>query len=162
VRGLLHQVAAQAGGDLLRQEAMTFANAMGVNPKKLAKGAQRLKEALLVGDDPLLVPLLTLTAQVRTSIVFNTETKHLKLIGNLYDNCQEALVQYAEFLQTTITDPEEYSRLMPSLSTLAHDYKLEPEVCVPLRSHPSQHGVGGGSSPGLRTHLQLVGLRGRR
>ena len=65
---MLHQVAAQAGGELLRQEAMTFANAMGVNPKKLAKGALRLKEALLVGDDPLMVPLLTLTAQVRSSI----------------------------------------------------------------------------------------------
>jgi hypothetical protein len=63
------QVAAQAGGELLRGEAMTFSNAMGVNPKKLAKGAQRLKEALLVGDDPLLVPLLTLVAQVRSSLV---------------------------------------------------------------------------------------------
>jgi hypothetical protein len=75
---------------------------------------------------------------VRTSIVYNTETRHLKLIGNLYDNCQEALVQYAEFLHTTVTEPEEYMRLMPSLATLAHDYKLEPEVSPPCTTTPTR------------------------
>lgn len=37
----------------------------------------------------LAIPLLVLIAQQRSSIIFKTESSHLKLIGDLYDKVRE-------------------------------------------------------------------------
>ncbi|KAK3257881.1 hypothetical protein CYMTET_33047 [Cymbomonas tetramitiformis] len=72
------QVAAMAGGEQLRTEALTFT--MTGSAKSLQKGAARLKDALMSKDDPMAVPFLVLIGQQRTSILFNTDTPHLKLV----------------------------------------------------------------------------------
>ena len=116
-----------AGGETLRSEAINFNNDM--TPKARAKGVARLKEALqkgTLGGDPLTVPLLVLIAQTRQAIIFKTDSKHLKLVSQLYDGCQETFFHYCDFLEQAFDD-QEYAAV-PSLKALVHDYGLEPGV----------------------------------
>ena len=122
------QVEAMAGGETLRSEAINFNNDM--TPKARAKGVARLKEALqkgTLGGDPLTVPLLVLIAQTRQAIIFKTDSKHLKLVSQLYDGCQETFFHYCDFLEQAFDD-QEYAATVPSLKALVHDYGLEPGV----------------------------------
>ncbi|KAK3265963.1 THO complex subunit 2 [Cymbomonas tetramitiformis] len=50
-------------------------------------------------------------------------------IGMLYDECQETLVQYCDFLLASFTPASSYMEVVPSLTELNGKYKLEPEVC---------------------------------
>ena len=122
------QVEAMAGGETLRSEAINFNNDMA--PKARAKGVARLKDALqkgTLGGDPLTVPLLVLIAQTRQAIIFKTDSKHLKLVSQLYDGCQETFFHYCDFLEQAFDD-QEYASTVPSLKALVHDYGLEPGV----------------------------------
>ena len=47
-------------------------------------------------------PLLILLCQQKRLITLQTGYSHLKLVAELYDSCQETLLQYIEFLQTAI------------------------------------------------------------
>ena len=77
------QIDAMAGGDLLRQEAGSFSQI-----KNTRKSSQRLKDYLI--DNNLAVPLCLLMAQQRNCVVYKeTEDSHLKLVGKLFDQCQE-------------------------------------------------------------------------
>eukprot|EP00899_Mesostigma_viride_P021065 jgi/Mesvir1/28960/Mv17737-RA.1 len=49
----------------------------------------------------LALPLLILIAQNRLSIVYDADHPHVKLVGELYDKCQETFLQFTEFLQIT-------------------------------------------------------------
>ena len=71
------------------------------------------------------MPLLILIAQCRQNIVFNTPSKHLKLISQLYDGCQETFFHYCDFLAQAYDD-EKYAKMIPSLKELVHDYGIEP------------------------------------
>ena len=86
------QIDAMAGGELLRQEAGSFNQV-----KNTKKSSQRLKDALI--DNNLAVPLCLLMAQQRNCVVYQeTENSHLKLVGILFDQCQDTLVQFGQFL----------------------------------------------------------------
>ena len=127
------QLEAMAGGDLLRQEAGYF------NPiRNIKKCANRLKEAL--ADHGLILPLCILLSQHREYIVFsdqeerekammtgNIEKRHLKLTGSLYDQCQDSLVQFSQFLSSTLTT-EEYIRIFPKIDELVTEYHMPPDV----------------------------------
>ena len=75
----------------------------------------------------LTVPLLVLIAQTRQAIIFKTDSKHLKLVSQLYDGCQETFFHYCDFLEQAFDD-QEYASTVPSLKALVHDYGLEPGV----------------------------------
>ena len=81
------QIDALAGGDILRQEAASFAQI-----KNTRKSGQRLKDALI--DNNLAVPLCLLMAQQRNCVVYQeTENSHLKLVGKLFDQVRRRKCQ---------------------------------------------------------------------
>lgn len=142
------QLEAMAGGDLLRQEAGYF------NPiRNIKKCANRLKEAL--ADHGLILPLCILLSQQRDYIVFtdkaerekaimmpeSVEKTHLKLMGSLYDQCQDSLVQFSQFLSSTLTT-EEYIHIFPKIDELVTDYHVSPDVAFflsrPMYAHHIQ------------------------
>jgi THO complex subunit 2 len=137
------QLEAMAGGDILRQEAGYF------NPiRNIKKCANRLKEALT--DHGLILPLCILLSQQRDFIVFSGSTsyndpsvpkQHLKLTGSLYDQCQDALVQFSQFLSTTLTT-EEYIHIFPKIDDLVSEYHVSSDVAFflsrPMFAHHIQ------------------------
>jgi THO complex subunit 2 len=144
------QLEAMAGGDLLRQEAGYF------NPiRNIKKCANRLKEAL--ADHGLILPLCILLSQQRDYIVYadqvereqqrndggggSGEKKHLKLIGSFYDQCQDSLVQFSQFLSSTLTT-EEYIHIFPKIDELVNDLHVSPDVAFflsrPMYAHHIQ------------------------
>ncbi len=139
------QLEAMAGGDILRQEAGYF------NPiRNIKKCANRLKEAL--ADHGLILPLCILLSQHRDYIVFldqaerekeatmpnQVEKRHLKLTGSLYDQCQDSLVQFSQFLSTTLTT-EEYIEIFPKIDELVNEYHVSADVAFflsrPMYAH---------------------------
>ena len=65
----------------------------------------RLKEALqkgTLGGDPH-GALLTHRADA-AAIIFKTDSKHLKLVSQLYDGCQETFFHYCDFLEQAFDD----------------------------------------------------------
>ncbi|CAF0721331.1 unnamed protein product [Brachionus calyciflorus] len=141
------QLEAMAGGDLLRQEAGYF------NPiRNIKKCANRLKEAL--ADHGLILPLCILLSQQRDYIVFQdaeerqkqmflpeSEKTHLKLIGSFYDQSQDSLVQFSQFLSSTLTT-EEYIHIFPKIDELVQEYHVSPDIAFflsrPMYAHHIQ------------------------
>lgn len=136
------QLEAMAGGDILRQEAGYF------NPiRNIKKCANRLKEAL--ADHGLILPLCILLSQQRDYIVYqdqaerenysiSSDKQHLKLTGSLYDQCQDSLVQFSQFLSNTLTT-EEYIHIFPKIDELVSEYHMSADVAFflsrPMYSH---------------------------
>ena len=56
------------------------------------------------------MPLLILIAQCRQGIIFKTDSKHLKLISQLYDGCQETFFHYCDFLTSAYDDAKYAAR----------------------------------------------------
>ena len=74
------------------------------------------------------MPLCILIAQQRNCIVFvEQDHTHLKLIGKLYDQCQETLVQYGSFLSSNLS-MDDYIGGLPSLDQLIQEYYLSSDV----------------------------------
>lgn len=115
------RVEALMGGDVLRTEGAYFNQA-----KNTKKPSARLKDALV--ESKLAMPLCISMAQLRDSLFFNQhdEATPLKLVGKLYDQCQETLVQYGVFL-TMALNIEDYIRFLPPLVELLTTYKLDPD-----------------------------------
>lgn len=123
------QLEAMTGGELLRSEGGYFNQLRNVK-----KSSQRLKEALL--DQDLAIPLCLLMAQQRQCILFHEqENSHIKLVGKLYDQCQDTLVQYGSFLANSLS-MEDYVKRLPSVSVLLSDYNIQADVAFYL-SRPS-------------------------
>lgn len=123
------QLEAMTGGELLRSEGGYFNQLRNVK-----KSSQRLKDALLEQD--LAIPLCLLMAQQRQCILFHEqENSHIKLVGKLYDQCQDTLVQYGSFLANNLS-MEDYVKRLPPVSALLSDYSVQADVAFYL-SRPS-------------------------
>ncbi|XP_046395429.1 THO complex subunit 2 isoform X2 [Ischnura elegans] len=115
------QLDAMAGGELLKAEAGYFSQV-----RNTKKSSQRLKEAL--GEQNLAVALCLLMAQQRYCVVYReTENSHLKLVGKLYDQCQDTLVQFGTFLASSLS-VEEYTTKLPSIHSMLADYHIHTDV----------------------------------
>lgn len=125
------QLEALSGGELLKSEGGTFNQV-----RNIKKSTVRLKDALL--ENGLAMALCILMAQQRNCIVFQQSTgevggggggrnTHLKLVGKLYDQCQETLVQYGHFLSYSLSI-EDYRRRLPPVRDLFVDFHLSPDV----------------------------------
>lgn len=123
------QIAALTGGRSLHMEAMMAANALTGSKERLAyrKSGQRLLRALV--ESKLSVPLLILVAQQRQACIHLVPESeaHLKYLGNLYDSCQEVLLQYVEFLFNHL-ETADYASLVPSLQHLCVRFGIEPAM----------------------------------
>ena len=73
------------------------------------------------------MPLFLLIAQQRSACAYTTDTPHLKMLGELYDRCQETLDQFQAFIGSQLT-PAEHAELLPTVGELCGRYQLEPEV----------------------------------
>lgn len=115
------QIEAMTGGEILRREAGTYQQ-----ERNTKRSSQRLKEVLLQNN--LAIPLLLLIAQQRSCIVYNqTEAPHLKLVGKLYDQCQETLAQFGAYLFQVVS-LEELSERLPSIGGLLSDCHINSDV----------------------------------
>lgn len=66
------------------------------------------------------------------SLIFKESiTMHLKLAGILFDQCQETLVQFLEFL-VRYMPVEQYVELVPDLATLHQKYHVEPDAAFAM------------------------------
>ncbi|CAF3650173.1 unnamed protein product [Rotaria sordida] len=121
------QLEAASGGELLRSEAGQFTAARNVK-----KPSIRLKEALL--DNHLYLPLSIIIAQQRSCIVFKfgaQRIEHLKLIGSLYDQCQDTMVQFFTFLSNVLTT-ENFHHKFPSIDDLVIGFHLQVDAAFQI------------------------------
>ncbi|XP_071787081.1 THO complex subunit 2-like isoform X1 [Asterias amurensis] len=126
------QLDALAGGELLRAEGGYFSQV-----RNTKKSSQRLKDALLT--DSLGVALCMLMSQERFHVVFKKGIDvHVKLLGQLHDQCQDTLVQLGGFLANQLGS-EDYTKHLPALSTMVTEFHLTPEcaffLCRPMCTH---------------------------
>lgn len=108
------QVVALGGGRTLQTEALnptTLVERKGATKRSTA----RLKAALT--DSNLVVPLLVAVALQRQDCIYGDEDAPLKYLGNLFDQSQQILFQYIDFL-TYQFSRDEYNSLVPTLHDL--------------------------------------------
>ncbi|XP_058121389.1 THO complex subunit 2 [Anopheles ziemanni] len=126
------QLQAMCGGELLRGEAGYFSQV-----RNTKKSSQRLKDALASND--LAVALCLLIAQQKHCVIYReTAQSHLKLVGKLYDQCQDTLVQFGTFLGSTYS-VEEYVERLPTIHSMLQRYHIHSDVAFflarPMFSH---------------------------
>ncbi|XP_051824481.1 THO complex subunit 2-like [Antechinus flavipes] len=111
----VEQLEAMTGGEQLKAEGGYFGQI-----RNTKKSSQRLKDALLNHD--LALPLCLLMAQQRNGVIFQEGgEKHLKLVGKLYDQCHDTLVQFGGFLASNLST-EDYIKRVPSIDVLCKEY----------------------------------------
>ncbi|KAK1804192.1 hypothetical protein P4O66_020223 [Electrophorus voltai] len=111
----VEQLEAMTGGEQLKAEGGYFGQI-----RNTKKSSQRLKDALL--DHELALPLCLLMAQQRNGVVFSEGgEKHLKLVGKLYDQCHDTLVQFGGFLASNLST-EDYIKRVPSVDVLCNQF----------------------------------------
>ncbi|XP_012937232.1 THO complex subunit 2 [Aplysia californica] len=126
------QLDAMAGGELVRQEGSNFSQV-----RNTKKSSTRLKDTLLEHD--LALSLCLLMAQQRDSTVFAEDAnKHLKLVGKLYDQCQDTLVQFGSFLSMQLST-EEFVKRLPAVDVLLSTFHIPHSAAFflsrPLYAH---------------------------
>ncbi|KAE8584287.1 hypothetical protein XENTR_v10020899 [Xenopus tropicalis] len=111
----MEQLEAMTGGEQLKAEGGYFGQI-----RNTKKSSQRLKDALL--EYELALPLCLLMAQQRNGVVFQEGgEKHLKLVGKLYDQCHDTLVQFGGFLASNLST-EDYIKRVPSIDFLCNEF----------------------------------------
>ncbi|KAK9870147.1 hypothetical protein WA026_006238 [Henosepilachna vigintioctopunctata] len=130
----IEQLSAMAGGELLRAEAGYFSQV-----RNTKKSSLRLKEAM--ADQNLAVSLCLLMAQQKYCVVYKeTQQSHLKLVGKLSDQCQDTLVQFGNFLGSTMS-VDEYVNKLPSIQSMLLDYHIPNEVAFFLARPMFNHEI---------------------
>ncbi|XP_003246335.1 THO complex subunit 2 isoform X1 [Acyrthosiphon pisum] len=128
------QIEAMSGGDYLKTEAGYYNQI-----RNTKKSSIRLKESLL--DNNLAVALCLLIAQQRHSVIYKEhESIHIKLAGQLYDQCQDTLVQYGTFLGSTFS-MEEYINHLPSVHDLLDQHHVHMDVAFFLARPMFNHSI---------------------
>lgn len=127
------QLEALSGGELLKSEGGTFNQV-----RNIKKSTLRLKDALLEND--LAMSLCILMSQQRNCILFQSDNTHLKLVGKLYDQCQETLIQYGNFLSYSLTI-DDYKRRLPLLKEMLVEFNLSPDVTFFLARPMINHDI---------------------
>lgn len=92
---------------------------------------QRLGKALMHSSpsgSPLAVPLLVLIAQQTCAVAYHFHGTFLKVVGNMYDICQQAFLQYSEVLGNAIHASAYSQETLPSVEQLLCSFGLAPEV----------------------------------
>ena len=130
------QLEASAGGELLRQEAASFTQI-----KNTRKSSQRLKDCLL--EKELAVPLVLLMAQQGNCVVYQeTESDHLKLVGKLFDQCHDTLVQFGTFLASNMSQ-DDYTARLPPIEQLLSEFHVHADIAFFLARPMFNHMITG-------------------
>lgn len=115
------QLQALAGGEILRQQAMSSYS----DKRSEAKSTSRRLLSCL-SNAGLIAELLILIAQQRQTCVYTVkdEDANLKLLGNMFDEIHTVMAQYLDMLQTNLK-PETFRKLVPPLDSLCNDFDLD-------------------------------------
>jgi hypothetical protein len=128
------QLEGLSGGKTLRGEVMGNSASIksGLATLSTRKSSVILREELLSSGAAL--PLLLFLAQLRNSLLFDSETRntHLKLIAHLFDTAQDLLIQFTEFLVAEAKSLEFIAQLMPSVEELIVEIGLAVPVVFQL------------------------------
>lgn len=148
------QIESLAGGETLRLEAL-LSQLHRASPKPVQKCVRRLRAALFGQggrNQQLAVPLLILIAQQKLASVFTAETRHLKLLGEIVDRCNEVFIQYSALLWTALQPSSHYDQVLPTMEKLHTNFGLPPEAVFhlyrPLISAEDVAGRGAGVAAG--------------
>mmetsp|Transcript_4637 Transcript_4637/g.7135 ORF Transcript_4637/g.7135 Transcript_4637/m.7135 type:complete len:1629 (-) Transcript_4637:94-4980(-) len=134
------QLDGRCGSRLLKRETSSFGVVDNIN----RKASQHLRAVLQGGD--LGVMMILLLSQMRLKILYTkagSDSEHVKVIGNTYDDCEAVLCLLLEFLSDSSDDQasgsstkEKFAASMPSLEDLHSKYGLDAAVawmlCRPL------------------------------
>ncbi|XP_063288176.1 THO complex subunit 2 [Pelobates fuscus] len=128
----MEQLEAMTGGEQLKAEGGYFGQI-----RNTKKSSQRLKDALL--DHDLALPLCLLMAQQRNGVIFHEGgEKHLKLVGKLYDQCHDTLVQFGGFLASNLST-DDYIKRVPSIDVLCNEFHTPQDAAFflsrPMYAH---------------------------
>ncbi|XP_027998176.2 THO complex subunit 2 [Eptesicus fuscus] len=128
----MEQLEAMTGGEQLKAEGGYFGQI-----RNTKKSSQRLKDALL--DYDLALPLCLIIAQQRNGVIFQEGgEKHLKLVGKLYDQCHDTLVQFGGFLASNL-NTEDYIKRVPSIDVLCNEFHIPHDAAFflsrPMYAH---------------------------
>ena len=94
--------------------------------KNTRKSSQRLKDCLL--EENLAVPLVLLMAQQGNCVVYQeTESDHLKLVGQLFDQCHDTLVQFGSFLASNLSQ-DDYTKRLPPFEQLLSEFHVNADI----------------------------------
>ncbi|ELU01720.1 hypothetical protein CAPTEDRAFT_223841 [Capitella teleta] len=99
------QLAAMTGGELLRQEGGYFTARAAIVFPPLKPGSPEYER--------------------------HSDKRHLKLIGKLYDQCQDTLVQFISFLSLQLS-LDEMNKRLPTMDQLLLTYHISPDVAFAL------------------------------
>lgn len=67
-------------------------------------------------------------AQQKNCVIYReTANNHLKLVGKLYDQCQDTLVQFGTFLGSSYS-VDEYMERLPSIHNMLQEYHIHADV----------------------------------
>uniref|UniRef100_G1QCE7 THO complex subunit 2 n=1 Tax=Myotis lucifugus TaxID=59463 RepID=G1QCE7_MYOLU len=128
----MEQLEAMTGGEQLKAEGGYFGQI-----RNTKKSSQRLKDALL--DYDLALPLCLMIAQQRNGVIFQEGgEKHLELVGRLYDQCHDTLVQFGGFLASNLST-EDYTKRVPSIDVLCNEFHIPHDAAFflsrPMYTH---------------------------
>lgn len=94
------------------------------------KVAARFRDALI--GQRLTLPLSLLITMQKNKEIYNvSDSKHIKLVGTMYDMCHDTLVQFGSYMAHLLT-PSDFRRQMPSVAELVSDYHLPGEIALYL------------------------------
>ncbi|KAM4818053.1 THO complex subunit 2 isoform 2-T2 [Thomomys bottae] len=145
----MEQLEAMTGGEQLKAEGGYFGQI-----RNTKKSSQRLKDALL--DHDLALPLCLLMAQQRNGVIFQEGgEKHLKLVGKLYDQCHDTLVQFGGFLASNLST-EDYIKRVPSIDVLCNEFHTPHDAAFFLSRPMYAHHISS-SEPGRNAALRKEG-----
>ncbi|RPA82321.1 hypothetical protein BJ508DRAFT_305719 [Ascobolus immersus RN42] len=115
------QLQALAGGEILRQQAMS---AYSDKRSEARTTSRRLLHCL--SNAGLIAELLILIAQQRQTCVYTVkdEDANLKLLGNMFDEIHTVMAQYLDMLQTNVK-PDSFRKYIPPLDQLCNDFDLD-------------------------------------
>ncbi|KAF1745069.1 hypothetical protein MXB_2599 [Myxobolus squamalis] len=124
------QIDLLSGSDTLQEES-----GVGFSSKSLKKYAFRLRDSLC--ESNLVFPLFFMMAQQRDRFVIDKSLAdiHIKMSGNLYDQCHKTFVQYGRFISKYIYLTDYHKNLPSSLSVLQSEFGLNVECIFFLIRH---------------------------
>ena len=80
-------------------------------------------------------------AQQRNCVVYQeTENSHLKLVGILFDQCQDTLVQFGQFLATNLSI-DDYTLRLPPMDQLLTKYHVNSDLAFFLARPMFNHQI---------------------
>lgn len=100
-----------------------------------------------MANNDLAVAICLLMAQQKHCVIYRETAahSHLKLVGNLYDQCQDTLVQFGTFLGSTYS-VDEYVERLPSIITMLREYHINTDVAFFLARPMFTHQINVSSS----------------